>query len=589
MSVSPLRLSPQSSPRNSPPTPTRSSTPTSVQFIKRMGSPALSLPYWEVTGESGCVPSPTKVALGRDHQEWWGGKFFFPLSEFDLLVANLPKVLANGELDERINHLPLLDLHASPAQKNKLDKQAIASTKYKRPHAEICPSSKLVSIVLDTELERENAFALFAFLANAYVFSRQSTVQPIVLPAQIAQPLLRLAAELDRQPITDYACSVLNNWTLLDAAKGVNLENLKIQRTFTGTEAEKWFFAIHCVIECEGGKAFSSMNHSRDVIDRFMMFRKLQGDRRGSSEMHAVAIQRALQHSNQFSIRTQRLPASVAATPMLSPQITDRNTFYDACFEACRKVTLDLIVLQQAIVAMKDTITRLPEYCPPDVFFDRIRPWVSSWPECGVIYSEYCIEESNLKPPAMHFSGASGAQSSLLPCIDAFMGISYHSSDQARTDLGAFIRQLKKFRSHMPPMHRDLVERYESPAAGNVRDLIGALDEYALGGLEDATENAKLADMVDELKLAYNHTIDSLVVFRRKHTEYATMYIKTMAAKRNARANKQQGAASSPLVVPQPTVAVTSGKGTGGSDYSIHLARHVNDTKKALYDIRKKE
>ncbi|KAH9249385.1 hypothetical protein BASA81_012916 [Batrachochytrium salamandrivorans] len=589
MSVSPLVLSPKHAPA-----PARHASVSPASAPSRNGSPpSLSTEFWHISQESGCVPS-LQVAYNSKTKQWWGGRLDFPLSEYEQLVDDLPNVLGSpnggGELDRRLAELPRLDLFASKSQQDQQDQQRVNSTRPQTVHAANCVCCCLYVVVLDSTLKRENAFALFAYLANAFVFSRTSQAQSIAIPPQIAQPLLRLTNWLERMPITDYASCVLSNWRLKDLHLGMSLENLDIRHTFTGTEAEKWFYAIHCVIEYQGGEAFSSMQHSREVIKTFRMIHKLQG----GSEHTALAFQRSVHHANQFSIQRHTFSTTPATSTntspsglkLLTPTMPDPNSslFVNTCMETCRKVTKDLNTLERSIALMRDTISRLPEHCPADLFFDQIRPWVSSWPECGVYYADYCSCQSLSKENELvKCHGASGAQSTLFPCIDAFLGISYPSSEQARTDLGAFIRQLKQFRKSMPPMHRDLIVEFESLAAGNVKDLIAwiaehVLDLHELGG-ETPETVAKLQDMLELLKSAYNRVIATLVVFRRKHIEFATGYIKTMAAKRAAAVPSTPQLSS----IPQPGIAVQANKGTGGSDYANHLARHLSDTKQALY------
>jgi hypothetical protein len=134
----------------------------------------------------------------------------------------------------------------------------------------------------------------------------------------------------------------------------------------------------------------------------------------------------------------------------------------------------------------------------------------------------------------------------------------------ARTDLGAFIRQLKSFRLSMPPQHRDLVARFESQ--GNLPEFIAALEEHVLKLNTTKPIVAQLKEQLANVKTRFNQCIETLTAFRKIHMDFAVKYIKTMALKR--------------------TDAGQAGvKGTGGSDYAKHLGQHITDTRKSLYMV----
>ena len=161
--------------------------------------------------------------------------------------------------------------------------------------------------------------------------------------------------------------------------------------------------------------------------------------------------------------------------------------------------------------------------------------------------------------------------------IDGFLGIAYGqrvggaepTTESARTDLGAFIRQLRKFRLSMPPPHREMVNLFESE--GNCRQFIAKVEE-----LINQAEDGQLDSLLIQLKVAYNECIENLVLFRRVHTEFATNYIKKMAATSSQVEGEGLTTHSSPAAL----------KGTGGSDFATHLSRHVADTRKSLYAIK---
>ena len=80
--------------------------------------------------------------------------------------------------------------------------------------------------------------------------------------------------------------------------------------------------------------------------------------------------------------------------------------------------------------AMYTTLRRMPEWCEPFIYH-RVRPYIHGWknhpdlPE-GVIYEG--VEAYGGKP--QQFRGETGAQSSIVPALDAMLGVG-HKEDNA--------------------------------------------------------------------------------------------------------------------------------------------------------------
>ena len=507
--------------------------------------------YWEITELSGCTPS-LQVALQTKEDGtalWWGGRFGSPLDVFEDCVDNLPQLIHEQKLDKALENLPNLELFASSHQQLSLKTEFENAT---FGHSSTCFCSQdgnTVTVFLQNDVQRERAFALFSFIANAYVFSRPKTNSnlPISLPAKIAEPLNRLANHIGRKPIVDYACCVLNNWTLKDARKPFCLENIEPIRTFTGDFAEKWFYMVHAVIEHQGGRALHNMIAGKESINDFLSFAQLPSTEAG------LALLKIRQHVANYTME------AVKESPK---QLAGRS--FDFELEATRVTTSVVHNLQELYKSLEEilkTMKRLEDNCPPMNFYHDIRPWLSSWPDKGIIYQTYCdcSYEKKKRPDLMEpkkFSGASGAQSSLLPCIDAFLGIAYKTSSKARTELGAFIRQLEAFRQSMPPSHRKLIGDFENKK--NVRDFINAIEQHS----------KNLEDKLLRVKYEYNKCIQVLCKFRQHHNDFATKYIKQMALSDNKTVNTR-----------------LSTQGTGGTDFATHLLHHLQDTKKSLYEI----
>lgn len=74
-----------------------------------------------------------------------------------------------------------------------------------------------------------------------------------VLPACVAIPLWTLALAVDRRPALTYATYVLANWDgpLFPRAEP---DSIHVAQTFSGTDDERWFIAVHLSIETLGGE-----------------------------------------------------------------------------------------------------------------------------------------------------------------------------------------------------------------------------------------------------------------------------------------------------------------------------------------------
>jgi indoleamine 2,3-dioxygenase len=130
------------------------------------------------------------------------------------------------------------------------------------------------------------------------------------------------------------------------------------------------------------------------------------------------------------------------------------------------------------------------------------------------------------------FRGETGAQSAIVPCLDAVLGIS-HRDDPLRV-------YLAEMRQYTLPAHRSFLERIE--AGPSVRSYIQhrAIREPAL-------------------RDAYNACVAGVERFRGMHYEYAAAYIHKQSRKMAA----------------NPTDV-----GTGGTPFMAYLKKHREETSK---------
>ena len=173
-------------------------------------------------------------------------------------------------------------------------------------------------------------------------------------------------------------------------------------------------------------------------------------------------------------------------------------------------------------------MNRMPEKCDPFIYYNRVRPYIFGWknnpatPE-GVIYEG--VEDYNGEPQL--FRGETGAQSSIVPALDALLGVT-HSNDPLR-------EYLDEMRLYMPKEHREL-----------------------LNGLDEWSENKRKNLIIDKKsKLIINEIIKEVHTFRDKHLEYARVYIFEQSLTNNSNSN----------IV-----------GTGGTPFMKYLDKHLQET-----------
>ena len=286
-----------------------------------------------------------------------------------------------------------------------------------------------VLAALDDEA-RERLFMLYSYFASAYV---HAPGQPSVdrIPRCLAAPLVRLAPYVGRPPILSYASYCLHNWRRSDPAGPVALGNLQLLQNFSlpgkGKEDEDWFILVHVDIEARAGSALQALSRSDSVM--------AQDD---AEEM-------------------ARLLETVVAS------------------------------LEQ----MNRTLARMPEGCSPNVYFNKVRPYIFGFTD--VVY-EGCFDNA-----PQTFRGETGAQSSIVPTLLKALGISHKAS--------LLTTHLEDMRRYMPPAHRQFVESQVS-----LRDRVRRW----------ATAGGNAGRRVQE---RYNDCLGQLLAFRSRHLEYAVNYI----------------------------------------------------------------
>lgn len=291
------------------------------------------------------------------------------------------------------------------------------------------------------------------------------------IPACLAVPWYQVARGLCRPPVLSYASYALDNWRRLDPSGPIALGNIVLLQNFLGGLDEEWFILVHVAIEAQAAPALAAIPQAYDAVTR---------DRPGD-------LARSL--------------ATVAET----------------------------------LEGMVRILLRMPEHCDPYIYYNRVRPYIHGWknhpalPE-GLIYEG--VEAYGGRPQC--FRGETGAQSSIIPSMDAALGIA-HADDPLRP-------YLMEMREYMPPEHRAFLEAVEH--GPSIRPYV--LDRrQAIPALRDA----------------YNACIHALDQFRSTHLDYADRYIH----------KQSQHGLQNPAYV-----------GTGGTPFMPYLQKHRDETARHL-------
>ncbi len=220
-----------------------------------------------------------------------------------------------------------------------------------------------------------------------------------VLPQNIAVPFYKISQHLGRPPVLSYASYALDNWVRIHETEPIAIGNIMVWQNFLGGLDEDWFILIHIEIEAQAAPALA------------MIPTILEGIAQGDTTTVIDALE---------NIKTAW---------------TDVNT----------------------------TMNRMTEACDPYIYYNRVRPYIHAWknnsalPE-GLIYEG--VEAYSEQP--QQFRGETGAQSAIVPTMDALFNIS-HKSDF----LGEYLMEM---RNYMPPKHKLFVGEVEKRST--LRDFI---------------------------------------------------------------------------------------------------------------------
>ncbi len=277
------------------------------------------------------------------------------------------------------------------------------------------------------------------FLASAYV-NQVGQPPSIVLPANIAVPLCGVCGLLDRPPILSYDGYALYNWRRFDPTGPIALGNIDTLQNFVHLYDEHWFILVHVEIEAIAAEILAAI---------------------AAASRAMIADPNVLRHPIDLSDDSGRV---------LGRFVPEWET----------TVNESLASIARAVWRQVAVLRRIPEHMDPALYFRTFRPYIRFFEH--VVYEGVDAEPSD-------YRGETGAQSSIVPALVAFLKIPHRSS--LLTD------HLADMRNFMPAEHRRL-----------------------LADIEALPDPRPLAD-----KAIYNDLLEAVATFREVHIGWAYEYI----------------------------------------------------------------
>jgi len=288
-----------------------------------------------------------------------------------------------------------------------------------------------------SEVELEYLWRCYCYFASSYIWAPNENPQKRI-PVEIAQPLSYMGQILDRKPILSYMAYCLFNWEIKTVHPGkfhnrpstteIKLGNIDLVQNFVGGEIKKdedWFILVHVDIEARAAQAIKGI----------------------------IEIERHIERDNGHGFGTA------------------------------------LADIQHSLQDINKTMDRMTENCSPEVYFDKVRPYIYSFED--VVYE-------GISPTPVTYRGETGAQSSIVPAIQIALGVEHKDS--------MLTTHLEDMRNYMPKEHRVFLE--------NLENRKHKIRPYLLG-----------KEKWERTRECYNECVKQLAAFRNTHLRYAVDYI----------------------------------------------------------------
>lgn len=293
-----------------------------------------------------------------------------------------------------------------------------------------------------------------------------------LIPAVLAKNIYSICKRDQRFPTPTYADYILNNWQLKNPQQPITLDNVKPLFTFTGSKDEAWFIIIHVVIEAVSGKALHA------AYQGYLM----------ATKMHANPA-RYLTTGNQ------------------------------------KKLAAILNQIASALKNATSVLKKLKDGCNPDYYWSVIRHYLMGWNNVKIFLADSKEEQgvkfegvmSKDKTLGYIYTGASGAQSGVIPAIDAALGV--------EQEIDSMYQTLITQEQYMPIEHQLFVDLMK----------LSKIKKVVMIGEESA------------LKDAWRHALGGLKSFRGEHLKLVEYYIYHPAAKEGIVEATATGTGGSPI------------------------------------------
>jgi indoleamine 2,3-dioxygenase len=173
------------------------------------------------------------------------------------------------------------------------------------------------------------------------------------------------------------------------------------------------------------------------------------------------------------------------------------------------ELNLSLLEIGRSVWKQVAVLRRIPEKMDPAIYYRTFRPYITFFE--NVLYED-------VEPQPASYRGETGAQSSIMPILVAFMKIPHRPT--------GLTNHLMDMRNYMPQEHRRLIEQIEH-----------------MGSIRSMSE-----------KEPFNDVLEAIATFREVHYGWAQEYI-----------NRH----------------VTDPRGTGGTPYMHWLQQLIDETRAA--------
>src|SRR5215472_4444139 len=210
------------------------------------------------------------------------------------------------------------------------------------------------------------------------------------LPANLAAPLSRACVLLKRPPILSYDGYALYNWKRFRKEGPIALGNIDTIQNFVHLYDEHWFILVHVEIEANAARILDAIGNVQAAF--------------GSGG--SAAINEALW-------------------------------------------AIDAAVNDQIRV-----LRRIPEKMDPRLYYKTFRPYIRFFENVSYEGVDQGEGTERSAPVQMNFRGETGAQSSIMPTLVAFMKIPHKPS--------MLTNHLADMRNYMPAEHRQVIEAVQA-------------------------------------------------------------------------------------------------------------------------------